>query len=100
MQEVVGSTPIFSTKAYLVSLFYAFYVYILYSLTIDQYYIGHSYDIEERLFRHTNSGSKATKKANDWKLVYKEEFELRAEAYSREASGKSFHNLIHLFKKT
>ena len=51
-----------------------FYVYILYSVAIDQYYIGHTSNLSDRLFRHMNSGSKSTKKANDWKLVYKEEF--------------------------
>lgn len=52
-----------------------FYVYILYSDSIDQYYIGHTGYLEKRLFRNVNSGSSATKKANDWKLVYKEELE-------------------------
>ena len=47
-------------------------VYILYSPSLAQYYIGHSQDVSDRIFRHNNSGSKATKKANDWKLVYTE----------------------------
>ncbi len=51
-----------------------FHVYILYSKSIDQYYIGHTAEINDRLFRHNNSGSKSTKKANDWELFYKEEF--------------------------
>ncbi|MBX3255554.1 MAG: GIY-YIG nuclease family protein, partial [Chitinophagaceae bacterium] len=40
-------------------------VYILYSSTLDQYYIGHTQDMADRIFRHNNSGSKSTKKAND-----------------------------------
>ena len=62
----------------------SFYVYILYSAEIDQYYVGHSEDLSSRILRHNNSGSKATKKANDWKLVYSEIFETRSEAYNRE----------------
>ena len=64
-------------------------VYILYSKMIDQYYIGHTSDLENRLYRHTNSGSKATKKASDWKIVYTEQFETKAEAYQREVEIKN-----------
>jgi putative endonuclease len=49
-----------------------FHVYIIYSATLDQYYIGQTQDVADRLFRHNNSGSKSTKKAKDWKLVYEE----------------------------
>ena len=62
----------------------AFHVYILYSTLLDQFYIGHSADIEDRLFRHNNSGSKSTKKTNDWKLVYTESFDDKSAAYQRE----------------
>jgi predicted GIY-YIG superfamily endonuclease len=67
----------------------SFYVYILYSQSLNQYYIGHSENIEERLYRHTNSGSKSTKKANDWVLKYTEEFSSRSEAMRREMQIKS-----------
>src|SRR5207249_11139430 len=66
----------------------SFYVYILYSKTIDEYYVGHSGHLENRLFRHVHSGSKATKKASDWILLYKEEFNTKAEAYRREKQIK------------
>jgi len=61
----------------------SFTVYILYSSTLDQYYIGHTEDIKDRLFRHTNSGSKSTKKASDWKVAYTEVFQSKSEAASR-----------------
>jgi len=69
-------------------LFMSFYVYILYSKTIDEYYVRHSDYLENRLFRHVHSGSKATKKASDWILVYKEEFNTKAEACRREMEIK------------
>ncbi len=76
-------------KAFLRKFFFMlFHVYILYSKSIDQYYIGHTAEIHDRLFRHNNSGSKSTKKANDWKLFYKEEFLSRAEAIKRELEIK------------
>ncbi|MBK7684516.1 MAG: GIY-YIG nuclease family protein [Bacteroidetes bacterium] len=43
-----------------------FYVYIIYSISIDQYYIGYKANLIDRLYRHCNSGSKATKKVKDW----------------------------------
>jgi putative endonuclease len=49
-----------------------FFVYIIYSPIINQYYVSHTDDLSDRFFRHINSGSKATKKVNDWQLVYKE----------------------------
>ena len=61
-----------------------FTVYILYSDVLGQYYIGHTADIEDRLCRHINSGSKATKKANDWRIVYTEGFQSKSEAVKRE----------------
>ena len=65
-----------------------FVVYILYSKLIDQYYIGHTQDIRDRLIRHNNSGSKATKKANDWTLAHFECFSDKSLAYKREMEIK------------
>jgi predicted GIY-YIG superfamily endonuclease len=66
-----------------------FFTYILYSESLDQYYIGHTADLEDRLFRHNNSGSKSTKKAGDWKLMYKASFSTRAEAMKQEKEIKN-----------
>ena len=45
-------------------------------------------NLKDRIFRHNNSGSKGTKKANNWELVYQELFETRSEAYKREMEIK------------
>lgn len=66
-----------------------FHVYILYSSSLDQYYVGHTENLEDRIFRHTNSGSKATKKAKDWVIVYTEKFESRELAARRELEIKN-----------
>ena len=55
---------------------------------LDQYYIGHSENLENRLFRHNNSGSKFTKKTKDWRLVYSEEFNSKSAASKREMEIK------------
>lgn len=81
MQGVIGSNPFTST------LLYVFFIH-LYSTILNQYYIGHTKNIQDRLFRHNNSGSKSTKKANDWKVVYTEQYQLRSEAYKRESEIK------------
>ncbi len=65
-----------------------FYVYIIYSLSLDQYYVGQTQNITERLYRHNNSGSKSTKKTNDWQLKYSEVYASRSEAVKREAAIK------------
>jgi len=64
-------------------------IYILYSTMLDQYYIGHTENVSDRIFRHNNSGSKSTKKATDWVLKYTEEFGTRGEAMKRELEIKS-----------
>jgi putative endonuclease len=69
-----------------------FFVYIIYSASLDQYYIGQSEKLQDRVFRHQNSGSKSTKKANDWKFVYSENFQTRAEAVRREMEIKKKKN--------
>ena len=46
-------------------------------------------NLEERLYRHCNSGSKSTKKAKDWKLVYKEVYKSRSESVQREREIKN-----------
>lgn len=65
-----------------------FYIYIIYSKTINKYYVGSCQDIQERLKDHLNSRSKYTKIAKDWELKYFEDFLTRSEAYQREMKIK------------
>ena len=66
-----------------------FFVYILYSSSVDQFYIGQTNNLEERISRHNSGRSKSTKKANDWVLRYSESFETRSEAVKRELQIKN-----------
>ena len=63
-------------------------IYILFPPSCDQFYIGHTSDLKERLFRHNNSGSKFTKKTNDWIVKYTEDYSTKAEAAARELQIK------------
>jgi putative endonuclease len=77
-----------------------FDTYIIYSATINKYYVGSCQDIEQRLHDHLNSRSKYTKVAKDWELKYFETFQTRSEASQRELqikkmkSRKYIENLI------
>ncbi|WP_431196292.1 GIY-YIG nuclease family protein [Maribacter dokdonensis] len=48
-----------------------FTTYIIYSKTLNCYYVGSTENIDIRLLRHNNgNGSTYTKKANDWVLKW------------------------------
>jgi len=63
-------------------------VYILYSESLDRYYTGHTQDLNDRLTRHNDGRSKATKAGVPWNLVYTESFTTRSQAIHREQAIK------------
>ncbi len=78
------------------------YTYILYSLSLDAYYIGHTeLDPAERLNAHLKDHAGFTAKAKDWKILFQQEFESKAEAYRFERqikgwkSRRAIENLIN-----
>ena len=71
-----------------------FYTYILKSETSGKIYIGQTADLENRLMRHngllpTKKSSFTSKQGKDWKIIYTERFDTRAEAMKREKELKS-----------
>jgi putative endonuclease len=48
------------------------YLYILHSNAVDKFYVGETYDIENRVLNHNQHyySNSFTKIANDWKLVF------------------------------
>ena len=66
----------------------SFFVYIIYPASLDCYYTGSTGQLEDRLYRHRNSGIKSTKKAKDWTLKYTESFDTYAQAAARELQIK------------
>lgn len=59
--------------------------YILYSKTIDKYYVGYTCEaISERLRKHNTNHKGFTGKVEDWQVVYFEEYETKSAAYERE----------------
>ena len=67
----------------------AYYIYILYSNSLDLYYIGTSANPEERLKKHLSNHKGFTSKAKDWLICYSEAFELKTEALKREKQLKN-----------
>jgi putative endonuclease len=58
-----------------------YYLYILYSQSVDKYYIGSTGNLSDRLERHNSGRSKYTKSGLPWELKYSEEYETRSDAY-------------------
>ena len=66
-------------------------LYILYSALRNQYYIGFTGDdILERIRKHNSNHKGFTGNSGDWKLMYQEEFNLKADAIKREKQLKSW----------
>ncbi|MCB0371726.1 MAG: GIY-YIG nuclease family protein [Muricauda sp.] len=65
-----------------------FFVYIIYSESVDRYYVGHCQNLEDRMGRHNGGRSKYTKMATDWEEKYTESFSTRGEAMIREREIK------------
>ena len=65
-----------------------FFTYIIFSGNLNRYYVGSTRNLQDRLHRHNNSGSKSTKKASDWVIVFSEIFSTRSEALHREMEIK------------
>ena len=108
--RVAGSNPATPTKPYRnVRLFLfnplimKYYFYILFSFQLDKFYIGHTANLQERIKKHNSNHKGFTGKANDWEIVYFEEFDNKKEAYARERQVKNWKSktkIIDLIKNT
>ena len=67
-----------------------FYVYILYSVKVDKFYIGYTSNLEERIIRHNQKSKGFTGQLNDWEVKYKEVFSSKHEAITREKQIKKW----------
>jgi putative endonuclease len=67
-----------------------YYTYILYSHSIDKYYVGFTHDINLKLERHNFGWCKFSSRGIPWELVYKEEFINKSDAIKRENEIKNW----------
>ena len=67
------------------------YTYILYSPTLDKYYVGATRGcLKERIRRHNTQHNGYTGRANDWELMHSEPFDSIELAMSREREIKGW----------
>lgn len=67
----------------------SYYVYILRSDKDGKLYTGSTDNLERRLTEHNSGASKATRTRRPFVLIHKEQYDSRAEAYSREMYFKT-----------
>ena len=75
-----------------------YFVYILFSLSKNRYYIGYTSNLEERLIRHNQKAKSFTGSVNDWVIVYTENFLSKEEAIARESKIKSWKSRVKIEK--
>lgn len=61
-----------------------YYVYILFSQSVDRYYTGYTIDPSERLIEHNLGATPSTRSGRPWTLVYAEECDNKSAAITRE----------------
>ena len=77
---------------------YMYIVYILKSEVSEGYYIGVTSDINKRLKAHNSGANRSTKSKRPWKVVHKEAYENKKDAWQRERLIKSYKGGV-AFKK-
>ena len=91
--RVAGSSPVSRSNKYkgssLLPFFMCFYVYILYSESLDIYYHGQTENLDARLNRHNRGYEKSTCKGIPWKLVWSVKKDSRSEAMKLERKIKN-----------
>jgi putative endonuclease len=71
-------------------------VYILYSVSLDRYYVGQSKNHKERFERHQSGRNKSTKGGIPWEIVHLEYFEDRPSVVQKERHIKNMGNRRYL----
>lgn len=77
-----------------------FVVYILYSSSLNRYYVGHTENLKTRLTLHNAGKVRSTKRGVPWVVKYIEKFDNKNDTYRRELQikrykgGEAFQKLI------
>ena len=72
-----------------------YYVYIIFSVEYDEWYVGSTNDLQNRIHDHNSGKNLHTKKYKPWKLVHYSAFKsktraLEFERYLKTGSGRAF----------
>jgi putative endonuclease len=72
-----------------------YYTYILYSASLNKYYIGFTSDVlDSRIQKHNSNHKGFTGGKGDWKIVYSEKYSTEIEARRRERQIKKWKSRI------
>ena len=63
--------------------------YILFSEKCNQYYVGSTQNLDDRINRHNTGRSNFTKRGIPWILAYQKQYNSKSEAYQAELYIKS-----------
>jgi len=66
-----------------------YHTYILYSNTSNQFYTGHTVNLQNRLLEHNSGETKSIAKGTPWKLIWQAESDSRGKAMQLEKKIKS-----------
>ena len=72
------------------------FVYILFSQSLNKYYVGSTPDLDRRVAEHNRGKEKFTKTGVPWLLVYKEIFEDLKQARKRELNIKKMKSRVYI----
>jgi putative endonuclease len=75
-----------------------FFVYILFSQSLNKYYIGFTSDLKDRLRKHNSNHKGFTGTRSDWIVKYTEKFETKIEALNREKQIKNWKSRLMIEK--
>ncbi len=76
-----------------------FHCYILYSPSLNKFYIGHTGDsLTNRLRKHNSNHKGFTGQKADWSIVHKEMFDNKDQALAREKEIKAWKSRVMIQK--
>jgi putative endonuclease len=61
-----------------------FFVYILFSPSLDKFYIGHTNNLDRRFYEHNLGHEKFTRSGVPWEMVYFQKFDSKSDACREE----------------
>ncbi|HEY5550009.1 MAG TPA: GIY-YIG nuclease family protein [Candidatus Saccharimonadales bacterium] len=75
-----------------------YYLYLLYSKKLKEFYIGTTPDLRRRFYTHNAGKNIATKNGAPWRLVYYEAYPTKENALNREYKLKRYGQALRQLK--
>ncbi len=88
-EQVVGSSPMRGSNM-------RYYTYILYSASIDKYYVGHTNNLERRIYEHNLGKEKFSSKGIPWEIKFSRTYNNNVDAAREERRLKKCKNRKYL----